>query len=71
MLLWVVCAKAQPATVIVEAKMDSSVLWMGEQTAIHLSLTQDEGQQVYNCTGIFLRFIYLGFTGSLLLHRVL
>lgn len=46
MLLWVVCAKAQPATVIVEAKMDSSVLWMGEQTAIHLSLTQDEGQQV-------------------------
>lgn len=27
--------------VVVEAAMDSSVLWMGEQTLIHLSLTQD------------------------------
>lgn len=31
---------------VVEAKMDSSVLWMGEQTLIHLSLTQDADQQV-------------------------
>lgn len=32
--------------VVVEAAMDSSVLWMGEQTLIHLSLTQDEGVTV-------------------------
>lgn len=33
-------------SLVVEAKMDSSVLWMGEQTVIRLSLTQDVGQQV-------------------------
>lgn len=38
-------AWAQQA-LVVEAKMDSSVLWMGEQTVIHLSLTQDANQQV-------------------------
>lgn len=32
--------------VVVEAAMDSSVLWMGEQTLIHLSLTQDAGVTV-------------------------
>ena len=32
--------------VVVEATMDSSVLWMGEQTLIHLSLTQDAGVTV-------------------------
>lgn len=32
--------------VVVEAAMDSSVLWMGEQTLIHLSLTQDAGMTV-------------------------
>lgn len=38
-------ARAQQA-VVVEAQMDSSVLWMGEQTLIHLSLTQDEGVSI-------------------------
>lgn len=33
-------------TVVVEAVMDSSVLWMGEQTLIHLSLTQDDDMQI-------------------------
>ncbi len=33
-----VCAQQ---SVVVEAAMDSSVLWMGEQTLIHLSLSQD------------------------------
>ena len=32
--------------VVVEAVMDSSVLWMGEQTLIHLSLTQDDDAQI-------------------------
>ncbi|MBR3951172.1 MAG: DUF4381 family protein [Bacteroidaceae bacterium] len=32
--------------VVVEAVMDSSVLWMGEQTLIHLSLTQDKDMQI-------------------------
>lgn len=32
--------------VVVEAVMDSSVLWMGEQTLIHLSLTQDDDMQI-------------------------
>lgn len=34
------------SSLVVEAKMDSSVLWMGEQTLIHLSLTQDADLQV-------------------------
>jgi hypothetical protein len=38
-------ARAQQP-VVVEAVMDSSVLWMGEQTLIHLSLTQDDDAQV-------------------------
>lgn len=38
--------QAQQPSIVVEAVMDSSVLWMGEQTAIHLSLIQDEAQQV-------------------------
>lgn len=45
LLAAVVSAQAQQS-LVVEAKMDSSVLWMGEQTVIHLSLTQDAGQQV-------------------------
>ena len=32
--------------IVVEAAIDSSVLWVGEQTMIHLSLTQSQGQQV-------------------------
>ena len=38
-------ARAQQP-VVVEAVMDSSVLWMGEQTLIHLSLTQDDDMLV-------------------------
>lgn len=34
------------SALVVEAAMDSSVLWVGEQTMIHLSLTQSEGEQV-------------------------
>ncbi len=34
------------STIVVEAVMDSSVLWVGEQTMIHLSLTQPQDDQV-------------------------
>lgn len=34
------------SSIVVEATMDSTVLWMGEQTLIHLSMTQDEDMQV-------------------------
>lgn len=34
------------SALVVEAAMDSSVLWVGEQTMIHLSLTQSDGEQV-------------------------
>ncbi len=39
-------ATAQPQQVVVEAKMDSSVMWMGQQTTIRLSLTQDSDKPV-------------------------
>lgn len=43
-LAFTVARAQQP--VVVEAVMDSSVLWMGEQTLIHLSLTQDDDAQI-------------------------
>ena len=45
LLAWLFPATAQ-SSIVVEAAMDSSVLWMGEQTLIHLSLTQDDDMQV-------------------------
>lgn len=46
LLLAVVVSVRAQQSLVVEAKIDSTVLWMGEQTAIHLSLTQDAGLQV-------------------------
>lgn len=37
---------SQAQQVVVEAKMDSSMIWMGQQTLIHLSLTQDSDKPV-------------------------
>lgn len=39
------CVVAQQQ-VAVEAKMDSSVMWMGQQTVVHLSLVQDNDKPV-------------------------
>ena len=32
--------------VVVSAKMDSTAIWMGEQTMIHLEMAQDKGKVV-------------------------
>lgn len=40
-----ISAQAEP--VVVEAKMDSNIIWMGQQTQIHLSLTQDVDKPVF------------------------
>ena len=45
-LLSVVSLSHAQSAVVVEASMDSSVLWVGEQTLIHLSLTQSQGEQI-------------------------
>lgn len=45
-VLSIVASSHAQSSIVVEAAMDSSVLWVGEQTMIRLSLTQSQGEQV-------------------------